>query len=203
MSEVREPIKKSSIKKKEKIIKKGFELMCEKGYHNVNSVDIAKYSGVSTGCIYQYFPDKKAIFIEGSKIYLKDICFPMLEVFEWYSKNEMSVEELVSYILEKSIQKQTLSYKAHQELMSMCYLDQDVAQIFNQNEIEVTSKIVKILKAKNCFKNNSKESIHLFIHIVNDFIYEKIYHKHFEYDYNNMYKETKKILVYLLKKEAL
>ena len=55
MSEVREPIKKSSILKKEKIIEKGFELMCEKGYHNVSSVDIAKYTGVSTGCIYQYF----------------------------------------------------------------------------------------------------------------------------------------------------
>lgn len=30
MGNIREPIKKSSIEKKERIIKKGFELMCEK-----------------------------------------------------------------------------------------------------------------------------------------------------------------------------
>ena len=51
MSEVREPIKKTSIAKKERIIKKGFELMCNKGYHNVSCVDIAKYANVSTGII--------------------------------------------------------------------------------------------------------------------------------------------------------
>ena len=73
MTEVREPVKKTSIEKKEKIIEKGFELLCEKGFHNVSSIDIARYAGVSTGCIYQYFSDKKAIFVEGAKLYLK-IC---------------------------------------------------------------------------------------------------------------------------------
>ena len=41
MGEIRNPIKKNSIEKKNKILEKGFTLMCEKGYHNVNSVDIA------------------------------------------------------------------------------------------------------------------------------------------------------------------
>ena len=46
MSNIREPIKKSSIEKKNKIIEKGFELMCEQGYHNLNCADIAKYEEV-------------------------------------------------------------------------------------------------------------------------------------------------------------
>ena len=75
MGNIREPIKKSSIEKKERIIKKGFELMCEKGYHNVNTVDIAKYSNVSTGIIYQYFNDKKDIFVKGVKDYANNIMF--------------------------------------------------------------------------------------------------------------------------------
>ena len=66
MGQIREPIKKSSIEKKNKIIEKGFELMCTKGYHNVTCVDIAKYAGVSTGIIYQYFKDKRDIFIPES-----------------------------------------------------------------------------------------------------------------------------------------
>ena len=194
MSEVREPIKKSSILKKEKIIEKGFELMCEKGYHNVSSVDIAKYAGVSTGCIYQYFKDKKAIFVEGAKIYLKEICFPMLEVFLEYSKKEMTLEELTQKILDKSVQSQKMSYHAHQELMSMCCLDEEVAQIFNQNELEVTEKILNYLKGYP-----GKEKIHLFIQIVDDYSHEVVYHKHSLYDYTIMYEETQKILLHLLK----
>lgn len=42
MSEVGEPIKKKSVSKKERIIKKGFELICNKGYHNVSYADITK-----------------------------------------------------------------------------------------------------------------------------------------------------------------
>lgn len=194
MSEVREPIKKSSILKKEKIIEKGFELMCEKGYHNVSSVDIAKYAGVSTGCIYQYFKDKKAIFVEGAKIYLKEICFPMLEVFLEYSKKEMTLKELTQKVLDKSVQSQKMSYHAHQELMSMCCLDEEVAQIFNQNELEVTEKILHYLKGYP-----GKEKIHLFIQIVDDYSHEVVYHKHSLYNYTIMYEETQKILLHLLK----
>ena len=67
MSENRMPTQKRSIEKKNKIIEKGFELMCEKGFHNVSTPDIAKAAEVSTGIIYQYFNDKKEIFIEGVK----------------------------------------------------------------------------------------------------------------------------------------
>ena len=55
MSEIRIPTQKRSIEKKDKIVEKGFELMCENGYFNTSTNDIAKYAGVSTGIIYQYF----------------------------------------------------------------------------------------------------------------------------------------------------
>ena len=58
INEIREPIQKRSIEKKEKIIKSGFELICEKGYYNTNTAEIAKAAGVSTGIVYQYFKDK-------------------------------------------------------------------------------------------------------------------------------------------------
>ena len=35
-NEIREPIQKRSIEKKEKIIEAGFELICKKGYYNTN-----------------------------------------------------------------------------------------------------------------------------------------------------------------------
>ena len=48
-NEIREPIQKRSIEKKEKIIQAGFELICDKGYYNTNTAEIAKSAGVSTG----------------------------------------------------------------------------------------------------------------------------------------------------------
>ena len=53
MSEIRIPTQKRSIKKRNKIIEKGFELICEKGYYNTTTPEIAESAGVSTGIIYQ------------------------------------------------------------------------------------------------------------------------------------------------------
>ena len=52
MSETRIPTQKRSIEKRNKIISYGFELMCNKGYHNINTNDIAKYAHVYTGIFY-------------------------------------------------------------------------------------------------------------------------------------------------------
>ena len=41
-NEIREPIQKRSIEKKEKIIEAGFELICKKGYYNTNTAEIAR-----------------------------------------------------------------------------------------------------------------------------------------------------------------
>ena len=60
-NEIREPVQKRSIEKKEKIINAGFDLICQKGYYNTNTAEIAKSAGVSTGIIYQYFKDKHDI----------------------------------------------------------------------------------------------------------------------------------------------
>ena len=82
MPEIRIPKQKNAIIKRDRIIEKGFELMCENGFYNTSTPDIAKYANVSTGIIYQYFNDKKDIFIEGIKNYSNSIMFPMIELLE-------------------------------------------------------------------------------------------------------------------------
>ena len=100
---VREPIKKTSIKKKKTIIEKGFLLMCEKGYHNVTCVDIAKYAGVSTGIIYQYFKDKRDIFIHGVEDYTDKIMFPMIDIIDNVIIDKTSLNLLLSKMIDKFI----------------------------------------------------------------------------------------------------
>lgn len=198
MSEVREPIKKTSIAKKERIIKKGFELMCNKGYHNVSCVDIAKYANVSTGIIYQYFNDKRDIFIEGTKDYADKIMFPMLGIIDNKDVDKKNIREVLVKMIDSYIKTHTIKKEAHEELMAMSCLDKDIANIFNDREMLLTMKVSSIL-IKGGFNNkNIEEKVHLLIGIIDNYCHEVVYHKHNDLNYNVMKEELLDIIVNFL-----
>ena len=199
MGKIREPIKQSSIAKKNKIIIDGFNLICNKGYHNVSCVDIAKYCGVSTGIIYQYFKDKRAIFIAGVKLYSDNIIFPLTDTFEKYEITDDNLEIIIRQIIKKSIKQNTMTKKAHQELMSMSCLDQEVLKIFSDKEIEITDKLTIILKNNGFDEVNLKEKVHLTINLIDDLCHEIVYHKHKNINYNFLLEETIRLIINILK----
>ena len=199
MSDTRIPTQKRSIEKRNRIIEKGFELMCEKGYYNISTPDIAEAAEVSTGIIYQYFNDKKEIFIEGVKNYSKTIMFPMLTVLESENIKFDNIEQLLKNMISAYIKNHTISKKAHEELMAMSHLDDDVGAIFKESEFELTNKIVEILKFNNIEFENPIEKIHIVIGIIENLCHEVVYHKHNKIDYEAMENEVSKIIVNLLK----
>ena len=88
-SDIRKPIQKRSIETKDKILKAGFDLICEKGYYNTNTAEIAKAANVSTGIVYQYFKDKHDILMESIQIYGISVLSPMMEFLDkGFSSNE-------------------------------------------------------------------------------------------------------------------
>ena len=163
MGEIRNPIKKSSIEKKNKILEKGFTLMCEKGYHNVNCVDIAKYAGVSTGIIYQYFTDKRDIFIEGVKNYSSNIMFPMIDILDNTKIDKNNLEKILNSMIDSFIDTHKMSKKAHEELIAMSHIDDEINQIFKDNELKMNEKIVNTLKYNNFNVKNLNEKVHIII----------------------------------------
>lgn len=199
MSDTRMPTQKRSIEKRNRIIEKGFELMCEQGYYNVSTPDIAEAAGVSTGIIYQYFNDKKDIFIEGVKNYANTIMFPMLTVLESEKIKIDNIEKLLKSMIDAYIKNHTISKKAHEELMAMSHLDDDVANIFKESEFEMTNKIVQILKYNNIEIENPIEKIHIVIGVIENLCHEVVYHKHNKIDYEVMENEVIRIVVNLLK----
>lgn len=200
MSETRMPKQKRSIEKRNLIIKKGFELICNNGYYNTTTNDIAKYAGVSTGIIYQYFNDKKEIFIEGIKNYSDSIMFPILGHLK---ETDIKIEKL-DIILENMInifiKKHTLSKNAHEEMIALSHLDDDISKIFKDKEIKTTNVIVDTLKNNNINADNLVEKVHIIIGIVENYCHEVVYHKHQTIDYNIMKKEVIKIIYNLLTK---
>lgn len=198
MSEVREPIKKTSIAKKERIIKKGFELMCNKGYHNVSCVDIAKYANVSTGIIYQYFNDKRDIFIEGTKDYADKIMFPMLGIIDNKDVDKKNIREVFVKMIDSYIKTHTIKKEPHEELMAMSCLDKDIANIFNDREMLLTMKVSSILIKGGFNDKNIEEKVHLIIGIIDNYCHEVVYHKHKDLNYDVMKEELLDIIVNFL-----
>lgn len=193
---IRTPVKKSAILKKELITKKGFELICEKGFYNVTTIDIAKDAGVSTGIIYQYFKDKKDILISGLKEYSLSIFYPLIDILERINPNNL--EDILKEIIDTFIKAHKLKEEAHDNLMAMSYLDKDIAKIFYENEIEMTKRISTILINNGFKKDNIYEKVHLIMGILDNYCHEKVYHKHDILNYDVMEKEVIKLIIKIL-----
>ena len=168
INEIREPIQKRSIEKKEKIIKAGFELICEKGYYNTNTAEIAKAAGVSTGIIYQYFKDKHDILVEGIKRYASDIFYPMLNVTSDIKIDKNNLDSILRNMINTFVENHKLSQIAHEEIMAM------------------TKNISRILLDNGFDAKNLDEKVHIAIHLIDDLCHEIVYHKHKDLDYDIM-----------------
>ncbi len=200
MPDTRMPTQKRSIEKKNKIIEKGFELMCEKGFYNTTTTDIAEYAGVSTGIIYQYFNDKKEIFLEGVKNYSSNIMYPMVSVLETGKFDIKDLNTILKDMMDKFIKSHTISKKAHEELMAMSHLDEDVSEVFKNSEIELTEKLVELFKNNNIKIKNPREKVHIIIGLIDNFCHEVVYHKHKNIDYSVMKEEVVLLIENTLKK---
>ena len=184
-NEIREPIQKRSIETKDKIIKAGFDLICNDGYYKTNTAKIAKEAGVSTGIVYQYFKDKRDIFLAGLEKYADSIFYPMLNNPDLsFDTNDLST--LINKMIKKYISNHKLSLTAHEEITSMIHSDKDVAFYFYKREMEMTTAITNILINNNFKIQNMEEKVHIIVGLVDNLCHEIVYHKHSELDYNAM-----------------
>ena len=190
-SEIREPIQKRSIEKKEKIIKAGFELICKNGYYNTNTAEIAKEAGVSTGIVYSYFNDKHDILLEGIKRYANSIFYPSIDFLNNMQITSANIEETIEKVINQFINNHQLSQSAHEEITSMAHSDKDVAEFFHENELETTNITMDLLKKNGFSSDDLFERTHIIIGLIDNFCHEVVYHRHSSIDYDAM----KKIVV--------
>lgn len=190
-SEIREPIQKRSIEKKEKIIKAGFELICKNGYYNTNTAEIAKEAGVSTGIVYSYFNDKHDILLEGIKRYANSVFYPSIDFLNNMQITSANIEETIEKVINQFINNHQLSQSAHEEITSMAHSDKDVAEFFHENELETTNIIMDLLKKNGFSSDDLFERTYIIIGLIDNFCHEVVYHRHSSIDYDAM----KKIVV--------
>ncbi len=182
---IREPKQQRAIEKKEKITEAGFNLICKKGYHNINTAEIAKVAGVSTGIVYQYFKDKYDILIEGLEKYGDSIFFPITKDKDIkFKKSEF--DKVLRDMIKHYINNHKASNVAHEEIMSMVHSDKNVAKYYYDRELEMTNFIKEQL-VKNGFKDeNLFEKVHIMVGLIDNLCHEIIYHKHDDMNYGIM-----------------
>lgn len=180
---IRKPKQKRAVEKKEKILEAGFELICQNGYYNTNTAEIAKKAGVSTGIVYQYFKDKHDILIESVLKYGDKIFFPMLNIKKIDLDN---IDKMIRDMINHYIKDHKVSKIAHEEIMSMVHSDKDIASYYYKRELEMTSNIKKLLLENNFKDNNLDEKIHVVIGMIDNLCHEVTYHKHKEMNYEIM-----------------
>ena len=182
---VREPKQKRAIEKKEKIIKAGFDLICENGYYNTNTSQIAKKAGVSTGIVYQYFKDKYDILFEGLERYSDEIFFPILKNKK-ISFEKKDFDKMIRQMIEYYISNHKISNIAHEEIMSMIHSDKQIAEFYYKREAEMSSTLKDILIENGFTKENLYERVHIMMGLIDNLCHEVIYHKHNDMNYDLM-----------------
>lgn len=182
---IREPKQRRAINKKDRIIKAGFELICENGYYNTNTAEIAKKADVSTGIVYQYFNDKHDILMEAIEKYGEDIFFPMLKL-SYKEINITNFNETIRNMIENYVTNHKVSKIAHEEIMAMVHSDKDIADYYYKRELEMTDTLKTILIKNNFSEQNLYEKVHIMIGLIDNLCHEKIYHKHSSMNYDIM-----------------
>lgn len=197
MKEIRKPIQKRSIEKKNKISKAGFELFCEKGYHGTNTIEIAKRADVSIGALYSYFRDKRDIYIAAFEQYLNTFSNLLFEKL-----GDLQQPFSLSVFIEKwifiYIDVYATSNHALAQLRIMMTEDDKINHHFCNFENEYVSGIVEILNRNDIFSNNLPEKVYASCILVDALSREKSSFPHDKLDYAVLEAQMKNAILHML-----
>ena len=197
MTKTRVPTQKRSIEKRQKIVKAGFDLFCEKGYYKTNTAEIAKYAGVSTGALYSYVEDKRQIFIEAFQQHLDAISSELLQ--QLISLPE--VLELSTFIekwIEGYINLYAKSNHALVQLRLVIVDDKEINHHFSALENTYFSNIADILKTRGIICADLFEKVYISCILIDSLRQEKTSFSHNGLDFEIIKKQVKQSIFQML-----
>jgi len=189
MPEVREPQKQTSIDKKRRIIDAGLKLISEKGYFATNTAEIAKEAGVSTGIVYQYFHDKKDILLHAVRLYFDRIFEPIEEKLKKI-KEISDLDDALKQLILASIEAHKNNSLAHEEMVAMSHIDEDIHNLFIESEHKIIDRILLFFENVGINVPHMHEKVHIAYNLIESLCHEFVYHKHDFIDYDYTINET-------------
>ena len=145
---VRQPKQKRSIQMKEKILSAAMQLICDKGFFETTTNEIAKAAGISIGSLYSYFSDKDTILAELLERHHQHF----MSVFEVLS-TEMNVQlssenlhEWLRRLVMKLIDLHLSVKDFNRALSELYYAKPEVAAILDSHEEEIRRAVLELLR---------------------------------------------------------
>lgn len=183
--QIRTPQQQRSIEKRIKIIEAGYQLFCEKGYHNTNTAEIAKLAGVSTGIVYSYFKDKKDIFMYVIEQYENSVAAPVYDLIKTISE-PTDLSTIIRQIIVKLTQSHTLVKSVHEEMQALAHTDKEISELFGKFQSNLANYFVNLMDHYNIHPTNAYEKAHLIIDIIENLSHEIVYQQHEYLNYDVM-----------------
>ncbi|MDE7164303.1 MAG: TetR/AcrR family transcriptional regulator [Clostridiales bacterium] len=193
MVEIRQPIKRTSIEKKQKIITAGLKVFSEKGYYNTTTAEIAQIAGVSTGIVYNYFKDKKDILLHSLKQFFETAFAPILDTLKQY-KLPFNFDNILREFIPLCLKAHIDNKKAHQEFVSMCMLDQDAGLLLRQMERNAIQCICEYLLSNGIDLPYLTEKTQIAYHIIEEYCHDVMFAKYSQTNFEIMFEEVIKIV---------
>lgn len=133
---------------KEKILSAAMQLICDKGFFETTTNEIAKAAGISIGSLYSYFSDKDTILAELLERHHQHF----MSVFEVLS-TEMNVQlysenlhEWLRRLVMKLIDLHLSVKDFNRALSELYYAKPEVAAILDSHEEEIRRAVLELLR---------------------------------------------------------
>lgn len=145
---IRLPKQKRSIQMKEKILGAAMRLICEKGYFETTTNEIAKEAGISIGSLYSYFSDKDAILgdlLERHHAHFTSV-FETLNTemnVRLYSENP---REWLQRLVQKLVDLHQSVKDFNRALDELYYAKPDVAAVLDSHMEEIRAFVLDLLR---------------------------------------------------------
>lgn len=197
MKNIREPVQKRSIDKKNKIAAAGFALFCEKGYHGTNTIEIAKKAHVSTGALYSYFRDKRDVYIAGFDQYINSFSSVLLKRLDDFQQ-PFHLSNFIERWISTYIEVYATSNRALAQLRMVMMEDEKINHYFCDFESKYVSGIVELLNRNNILLDDLSERVYASCILVDTLCREKSSTPHSKLNYAALEGQVKKAILYLL-----
>lgn len=159
-NKARIPKQARGIKTKEKIIAAAAVLLSEKGYHNIDTPEIAARAKLATGTFYSYFNNKREVFIEIIQRKFKDIDE---KVFSFYkpkihknrADNQREVRKMIHFMINGSYEEYKINAQLLKEMLAMLLLDKEIEKKRLTEEKKLIDMLVSYMQT---YKKNLRVS---------------------------------------------
>ncbi len=172
---IKEPKQQRSIEKKNKILEVGFRMLCENGYYNTNTAEIAKEAGVSTGIVYRYFPDKKAILLAGFDQLAQKMTDKIVSQADMlFASDDMAV--YLDKLIENLVQIHDMFRDTHATFEMLAISEKDVYDRIMSMTETVSSTLTEMIISHDIIHDHVHERIHLIYDMIDNYCHNRCYH---------------------------